>query len=265
MSLAFDTSIATKEMYQFKATVGQDTIYPCALSHGQKTLEGKLRLEFKHKLTANPNKDNPKEKGFQDDARSIRLSHRFIVSNEGPSKTNEEQTLLVYIPDIVNKNKTLTITPERMLSRDDCQSKLHSGGDVDEVCNTGCTHFECKIKKGFKKNDKIFVDLVMELNLIKSKKGKVLDIFEIMSALKVNEKVVHATTTFKEIETDVGLLDTIRKVWPIPVGVLAGLIIVGAVTYMAYKKGWLQSLRFTKAKMEMDNYKSSGAENIYND
>merc|ERR1712037_1030896 len=108
-----------------------------------------------------------------------------------------------------------------------------------------------------------YVELMMELNRINSRKG--LDIFEIMSALKVNEKVVHATTTFKEIETDVGLLDTIRKVWPIPVGVLAGLIIVGAVTYMAYKKGWLQSLRFTKAKMEMDNYKSSGAENIYND
>ena len=264
MTFAFDTPSATKEISQFKATVGQDTEFPCALNHGKKTLEGKLTLEFKHTLTANPHKDNSKEEGFQDDARSIRLSHRFTVTNEGPSKTNEEQTLLVYIPDTVNKNKTLKIRPESMLSRDDCQSRSRDGGDVDGVCNTGCTHFECKIKKGFKKNDKIFVDLVMELDPIKSERGKGLDIFQIMSALKVNEKVVHATTTFKEIETDVGLLETIRKVWPIPVGVLAGLIIVGAVTYMAYKKGWLQSLRFTKAKMEMDNYKSSGAENIYN-
>ena len=263
MTLAFDSSSAMKQMYQFQATVGQETEFPCSLSHGQKMLEGKLRLEFKHKLTANPHKDNSKEEGFQEDERSIRLLHRFEVSNEGPSKTNEEQTLRVYIPDIVNKNKTLKIAPESMLSNTDCQSRFHSGGDVDEVCNTGCTHFECKIKKGFKKNDKIFVDLVMRLDPIKSKKGKGLDIFEIMSALKVNEEVVRATTTFK-VETGVGLLETIRKVWPIPVGVLAGLIIVGAVTYMAYKKGWLQSLRFTKAKMEMDNYKSSGAENIYN-
>ena len=263
MTLAFDSSSAMKQMYQFQATVGQETEFPCSQSHGQKTLEGKLKLEFKHKLTANPHKDNSKEEGFQDDARSIRLLHRFEVANEGPSKTNEEQTLRVYIPDIVNKNKTLKIIPESMLSNTDCQSRFHSGGDVDEVCNTGCTHVECKIKKGFKKNDKIFVDLVMELDPFKSKKGKSLDIFEIMSALKVNEEVVHATTTFK-VETGVGLLETIRKVWPIPVGVLAGLIIVGAVTYMAYKKGWLQSLRFTKAKMEMDNYKSSGAENIYN-
>ena len=81
----------------------------------------------------------------------------------------------------------------------------------------------------------------------------------------MNDKVFYATTKFKEIETDVGLFDTIRKVWPIPVGVLVGLIIVVAVTYMAYRKGWQDRLRFTKAKREMDNYKSSGAENVYND
>ena len=260
MALAFDTSTATKEMYQFKATVGQDTAFPCAMNDAQKTLDGKLRLEFKHTLTANPHKN--KEEGFQDDGRSIRLSHKFSISNEGPSKTNEEQTLSVYIPDAVNKNKSLEFRPEIMVSRV-CQSRPYSGGDVDDVCNTGCTRFECKIKKGFKKIDQIIAELVMELDPIKSKMD--IHIFEIKTALKVNDKVFYATTKFKEIETDVGLLNTIRKVWPIPVGVLAGLIIVGAVTYMAYKKGWLESLRFTKAKMEMDNYKSSGAENIYKD
>ena len=136
----------------------------------------------------------------------------------------------------------------------DCSSRQYSGDDVIGVCTEVCTLFECTIDKGFNKVDRITAELKMELNPALARQKS--DFFKVMTALKINGLDAIAETTFTEKETDVGLLQTVRKLWPIPVGVLAGLIIVSTIIYIAYKKGWLQSLRFTKAKMEMDNYLS---------
>ena len=249
------------DMYRFKASISQDTKFPCAKEDGEKDLEGKLRLNFQHKITPRPSTDNSKKEDFQDIANSTQFSHRFIITNEGPSRTNEAQTISIYIPDIVDQGKEIILKPESIVRSTDCSSRQYSGDDVIGICTEGCTLFECTIDKGFKKKDRITAELKMELNPALARKKS--DFFKVMTALKINGLDAIAETTFTEIETDVGLLQSIRKIWPIPVGVLAGLIIVSTIIYIAYKKGWLQSLRFTKAKMEMDNYKASGAENVY--
>ena len=253
------------DMYRFKASISQDTTFPCAKEDGEKDLEGKLRLNFQHKITPKqhpgPSTDNSKKKDFQDIANLTEFSHRFIITNEGPSRTNEAQTISIYIPDIVDQRKQIVLNPESIVRSRDCSSRQYNGDDVIEVCTEGCTLYECTIDKGFNKRERITAELKMELNPALARKKS--DSFKVMTALKINGLDAFAETTFTERETDVGLLRTIRKMWPIPVGVLAGLIIVSTIIYMAYKKGWLQSLRFTKAKMEMDNYKAGGAENIY--
>ena len=259
-SLSLDSSDLTQTTYQFKASISQETEYPCKDSPDltKKNVNGFLTASFDYSISLRPDNTNPNEEHFKTNGNSSRLVHRFFVINQGPSPTNKVESFHVLIPNMVNQNKII-LRPENIANL--LMNKCNAD-HAKRICGAGCACLEFEIKKGFEKARRLTVEVEMyfDPNIAKNSSRS----FDIISALVMQRKVVPARTTFKEIVEQVGLIETVSEMWPMIVGVLVGSIIVASAIYAMYKTDpFLNKVRFTKNKLEKNEGKIRVQKNLH--
>ena len=259
-SLSIDSSNLTQKTYQFKASISQETEFPCKDSPDvtKKTVDGFLTAAFNYSISLRPDNTNPKEEQFKTTETLSRLVHRFFVINMGPSPTDRVESFHVFIPGIVDQSKII-LRPENVANP--LMNKCNAD-HAKRICWAGCACFEFEIKKGFEKARRLTVEVEMyfDPNIVKNSSSS----FEVISALVKQRKVVPARTTFKEIVEQVGLIETVSEMWPMIVGVLVGSIIVASSIYAMYKTDpFLNKVRFTKNKLEKNEGKIRVQKNLH--
>ena len=259
-SLSLDSSDLMQTTYQFKASISQETEYPCKDSPDltKKNVNGFLTAAFDYSISLRPDNTNPNEEHFKTNGNSSRLVHRFFVINQGPSPTNKVESFHVLIPNMVDQNKIM-LRPENIANL--LMNKCNAD-HAKRICGAGCACFEFEIKNGFEKARRLTVEVEMyfDPNIAKNSSRS----FEIISALVMQRKVVPARTTFKEIVEQVGLIETVSEMWPMIVGVLVGSIIVASAIYAMYKTDpFLNKVRFTKNKLEKNEGKIRTQKNLH--
>ena len=213
-------------------------------------------------------KENPEIQNFKNGELQT-FDHEFYLENEGPSPTAVSSNFFIYIPDIVDENTTISFAPSgHTTDSNGCMKtviknadKLEGDEGIQNSCKTGCSRFECTLLKGLEKNLRVTALLKMAFTSKSAKKTS--EKFSITSAVKINGKYASTTTNFQKTVVKVGEMERTRKVWPIIVGVLVGIIIVAVIMFLAYKKGLLSKLRFARNAMDEDVRKSRIGSNSY--
>ena len=259
-SLSLDSSNLTQKTYQFKASISQETEFPCKDSPDvtKKKIHGLLTAAFNYSISLRPDNTNPKDEQFKSAGNLSRLVHRFFVINMGPSPTDKVESFHVLIPNMVDQTKTI-LRPENIANP--LMNKCNAD-HAKRICWAGCTCFEFEIKKGFEKARRLTVEVEMyfDPNIVKNSSSS----FEVISALVRQRKAVPAKTTFKEIVEQVGLIETVSEMWPMIVGVLVGSIIVASAIYAMYKTDpFLNKVRFAKNKLEKNEGKIRTQKNLH--
>ena len=206
--------------------------------------------------------------------KSTSFTHRYTLTNLGPSETNKPYRFSLVVPKIMNaKISGCNLLNDSNSNKEDSFYNFFRAEDFNQcpkqesksesyiLYRAGYSRYsgtnlwikkDCRVEKEWVKNDPYYVTINMnfEPKKIENEEGQLPDTFVVPTFLKTEDECVSDKTFFFSSET--GKARTLKRMWPIILGVCIGAIIVGTIVFVSYKKGYINKIRVYNHKMDSD-------------
>ena len=185
--------------------------------------------------------------------KDVMLQHVYEITNQGPSPTTEETTLVFYVPksDLIKDQR---LSESSINCREGITNKFRTNaatsGSFIDCSNSQCMTFTCRVPENWAKDTKHNFTISMVFQNSEALK-KDANSFAIFSHLSINDQMdemVHSISQMTSVRF--GAAQTVVRYLPIVLSVIFGIVIVVITFSLLHRFGCLKKLRIYNNQLE---------------